>query len=111
MPNINDLYPSKFLKAPDLQGATPTVTIARVELEPTGRTREIKPVVYFVNKQKGLLLNKTNAQALAAIAGTPHTEQWIGVKVRLVTTTATFGGQSYPVVRLEAAPMKLERVS
>jgi hypothetical protein len=111
MPNINDYFPSKYLKAPDLQGASPVVTIARVMVEPAGRTREPKPVVYFVGKTKGLLLNKTNALALEQIAGSPQTEQWIGVKVKLVAATATFGGESFAVVRVQAAPMKLERVS
>jgi hypothetical protein len=109
--NINDAFPSKYLRAPDLQGTSPTVTVAGVDFKPVGRSREVRPIVRFVGKTKGLLLNKTNALALAAIAGTPQTEQWVGIKVRLVTTTATFAGESYPVIRVQAAPMKLERVS
>jgi hypothetical protein len=110
--NINDAFPSKYLRAPDLQGTSPTVTVAGVDFEPVGRSREVRPpIVRFVNKTKGLLLNKTNALALAAIAGTPQTDQWVGIKVRLVTTTATFAGESYPVIRVQAAPTRLERVS
>jgi hypothetical protein len=111
MANINDIYPSRYLKAADLGGATPTVSIARVVQELAGRARESKLVVYFVNKTKGLLLNKTNALALAAIAGSPETDHWVGLKVQLFATTATFGGQSYPVVRVQAAAAPvLERV-
>jgi hypothetical protein len=103
MPNINDLLPSRYLKAHDLKGSSPIVTVASVMVEPTGRSREKKPVVYFVGKTKGLLLNKTNADALAAAAGSPMTEQWIGLKVRLVATTATFGSQTFDVVRIQPA--------
>jgi len=109
--NLNDFYPSKYLKAADLQGGSPTVTIARVTQELAGRTRESKLVVHFVGKTKGLLLNKTNALALAAIAGSPETEHWVGIKVKLVATTAQFADQSYPVVRIHAAAAPvLERV-
>lgn len=104
MPNLNDLFPSRYLKVADLQGSSPTVTIAGVMLEVMGRAREKKPVVYFVGKTKGLLLNKTNAQAIARLAGSDDTDQWVGVRVRLVATTDTFGKESYPVVRV-AAPI------
>jgi len=102
MPNLNDLFPSKFLKAHDLQGHTPAVTIARVGVEAMGRTRETLPVVYFKGKAKGLKLNKTNAAAIADIAGSAQTEDWIGVAVTLYATVADFGGQTYPVVRVRA---------
>ena len=102
MPNIDDLYTSKFLKAYDLQGREPVVTIARVEFEPMGRTREIKAVVYFQGKAKALKLNKTMAVKLAQIAGSAQTEEWTGLKVQLYVTTADFGGEAFDVVRVKA---------
>jgi hypothetical protein len=103
MPNINDVFPSKFLKAHDLQGRAWTLTIARVEFEVMGRTRETLPVVYFRGRPKGLKLNKTNAMAITAIAGSALTEDWIGVVVTIYATVADFGGQAYDVVRVRAA--------
>jgi hypothetical protein len=106
--NMNDLFPSKFLKAADLKGHEPVVTIARVELEPMGRTRELKGVVYFVGKAKGLKLNKTNATSIQQIAGSADTDRWTGRTVTLFATVADFGGQTYDVVRIKA-PGKLSR--
>jgi len=107
MPNINDVFPSRFLKAHDLKGHTPTVTIDRVAFEQVrGRTRttlETVPVVYFRGHTKGLLLKKTNARALAQIAKSAMTEAWPGVSVTLYATTATFGTDTYDVIRLKAA--------
>jgi hypothetical protein len=103
MPNINDVFPSKFLKAHDLQGRAWTLTIARVEFEQMGRTRDTLPVVYFRGKGKGLKLNKTNATAITAVAGSALTEEWPGVVVTIYASVADFGGQSYPVVRVRAA--------
>lgn len=103
--NLNDLFPGKFLKAADLQGREPVVTIARVTLEPMGRTQELKGVVTFKGKTKGLKLNKTNAQAIAQIAGSQNTDAWTGRQVQLFTTTADFGGQTYDVIRVKAPGM------
>jgi hypothetical protein len=113
MPNINDLIPSRYLKAHELQGRSPIVTIDRVAAEVTGRKRETKPVVYFVGKAKGMLINRTLATAITQIAGSPLTENWRGVKVQLIATTATYGDQSYPVVRIQAptAATRPERVA
>ena len=47
MPNINDVFPSTYLKASDIRGKEPVVTIDRVEFEPVGRKREMKAVIYF----------------------------------------------------------------
>lgn len=101
--NILDAFPSKYLKAHELKGTEPVVTIARVELETMGRTRERCPVVYFTGKTKGLKLNKTVATTIAAIAGSPDTDAWVGTTVRLYATSATFGEETYPVVRIKAA--------
>lgn len=102
MANINDAFPSRYLKAPDLQGREWTLTIERVEFEAMGRTREVKPVVYFVGKAKGLKLNKTMATAIAAIALSDETDTWRGVVVCLFATHADFGKQTFPVVRVKA---------
>ena len=109
MPNLNDIFPSKFLKAADLQGRAVTVTITRVAFETMGRTRETLPIAYFHGKTKGLKLNKSNALAIAACAGSPQTEDWIGVTVTLYATVADFGGQTYDVVRVRAAAPAQEK--
>lgn len=104
MPNINDIFPSKFLKAHELQGKTPTVTIDRVGVEQVrGRQKtDTKAVLYFRGKAKGMLLNKTNAQSVTQIARSPLTEQWVGVAVTLYATTATFGTDVHEVIRIKA---------
>src|SRR5258708_1869484 len=107
--NLNDLFPSKWLKSYDLQGHEPVVTIDRIELEAMGRTREALPVVYFRGKAKGLKLNKTIATAIAAIAGSPDIARWPGTPLQLYATTATFGGQAFQVVRVRA-PIRSARV-
>lgn len=99
---INDIFPGRYLKVPDLQGREWTLTIDKVEREPMGRTREVKPVVYFVGAAKALKLNVTMARAIAEIAHSDETDDWRGVVVCLFAAFADFGKQTYPVVRLKA---------
>lgn len=102
MPNINDLYPSNYLKASDLGDAQPVVTIDRVEVEPVGRGKEMKPVIYFTNKQKGMVLNKTNSKKIAEIASSPDTDDWRGVQVKLYSTEVDFQGETVEAIRIKS---------
>lgn len=103
MPNINDAFPSNYLKASDLQGAQPVVTIDRVDVEPVGRDKEMKPILYFQGKEKGLVLNKTNARNIANLAGSPNTEDWHGFQIRLYATHVEFAGEQVEAIRIKAA--------
>lgn len=101
MPNINDAFPSNYLKASDLKGNQVVVTIDKVEFEPVGRQREMKAVVYFVGKEKGVVLNKTNANKITEIAGSALTEDWHGTAIVLYPTETEFAGESVECIRVK----------
>lgn len=102
MPNVHDAFPSKYLRASDLGGVTPVVTIDRIETEAVGRTREMKLVCYFTGKNKGLVLNKTNATKIAEILGSPDTDDWPTGRVQLYATEVEFQGESVETIRVKA---------
>jgi hypothetical protein len=104
MPNINDSFPSNYLKASDIRGAEPIVTIDHVAFEPVGRTKEMKAVAYFKGKEKGLVLNKTNATKICSIACSQLTEDWDGVRIKLYATETEFAGEMTECIRIKAAP-------
>lgn len=104
MANINEAFPSNYLKASDLKGAQPVVLIDRVEFEPVGRDKEMKPIVYFDGKEKGLVLNKTNAKTIINLTGSAETEDWNGFALRLYATHVEFAGESVEAIRIKAAP-------
>ncbi len=91
--NINDVFPSKYLKASDLQGRDHSVIIERCEREKVGREDEMLPILYFKDKQKGLILNKTNAKVIGGIHG-PETDGWPGKAITLYSTEVDFAGQT-----------------
>lgn len=101
--NINESFPSNYLKASDLGTGQPVVTIDRVEYEAVGRDREMKAVIYFEGKEKGVVLNKTNARKITDLAGSPETDEWKGFKIRLFATTTEFGGETVECIRVKAA--------
>jgi len=105
---VSDAYPSKFLKATDLQGREHRVTIGNVAFESVGDDKKL--IVYFAGKTKGLVLNKTNARSLAKIYG-DDSRAWADKEVILYETVVDFRGESMPTIRLkfppQAAPLVL----
>lgn len=98
--NINDQFPSKFLKASDLSGGEVTVTIKDCIVEAIGEDK--RPVLYFAGKEKGVVLNKTNATNIGDAYG-PDTDEWLGKKVTLYTTYVDFQGRSMEAIRIRPA--------
>lgn len=107
--NIGDAFPSNYVKASDLKGVQPVVTIDRIEFEPVGRQKEMKPVLYFIDKEKGLVLNKTNANKIAELTGSPETGDWHGCQIRLYATHVEFQGETMEGIRIKAAPPQTAR--
>lgn len=100
--NINKLFPSRFIKADDLGGKHIALTIARVVLEKVhGESgEEDKPIVYFKEAKKGLLINKTNAFTIGGLYG-PETDNWTGKRITLYSTKVKAFGQTTDAVRIE----------
>jgi len=102
--NIYEVFPSKYLVAGDLKGKSYTLTIDRVVKE-TMRSHsgnEDKLVVYFTTAEKGLVLNKTNAFAIADICGIPETDAWKGAKITVYPTRVKAFGEMVDCVRVRA---------
>lgn len=98
--NINDAYSSTYLKTSDLKGRHVPLAIARVTVEDIGG--EKKPVLYFAGRQKGMVLNRTNATTIEEITGTPETAQWAGKKIILYPTKVDFQGRRVAAMRIDA---------
>lgn len=99
--NIDQAFPSKYISAADLQGREVTVRIDRVVMEQLDRdsAKESKPIVYFQGKQKGMVLNKTNAHNIASIYG-KETGGWVGQTITLVTAWVDYQGKSVEAIRV-----------
>jgi hypothetical protein len=94
-----DAFPSKYLKVIDLRGQHVAVTINSVDFEQVGDDE--KPVVYFKNKQKGLVLNKTNWEMIAEIAGSDESDDWPGTRIVLYPDRVPFKGKHVDAIRID----------
>lgn len=99
--NINDFYAteSKWLKAADLKGHKVRLTIDHAEVvEFKDNTKKLG--VFFAGKEKGLVLNKTNAQLIGEQHG-PDVGDWKGKVINIYPTTTDFGGERVECIRVE----------
>jgi hypothetical protein len=96
----DDVFPARFVKAADIGDREVSVTITKVALEDVGD--ETKPVAYFKDKEKGLVLNRTNWDRISLAAGSDETEDWPGVSVVLYTEPVTYNGKTGPAIRVKA---------
>lgn len=100
--NINSAFPSKYLKADVDVSEDVIATIKTVKIENVGQgaKTEQKPVVFFQELEKGLVLNKTNATMIAKIAKSDDTDDWKGTKIRLIATEVEYQGQIVMGIRV-----------
>ena len=102
--NINEAYPSKYLKAADLPDeGSQVATIESVSVEEIGRDKESKLVVSFSDIDKGLICNKTNARTIARALGSEECDDWVGRRIALYRTEVEFGGDMYDAIRVKPA--------
>ena len=100
--NVDSAFPSKYLKASDLGGRRSLVTIREYTMEAVGSENEDdKPVLYFEGKNKGLVLNKTNAISISDILSQPEMDAWCGRKIVLYPTKTDYQGKRVPCIRID----------
>ena len=100
--NIDEAYPSKYIKESDLQGQSRVLTIARVSVESLDQSSgETKPVVYFQGAQKGLVLNVTNKNVFVLLYG-KETDNWTGRPIELYPSQTDFRGEVVACIRCRA---------
>jgi hypothetical protein len=94
---------AKYLKKEDIPSPVNTsiLWIKEEEVTAPGKGTETRLVLYFDGLKKGLVLNETNAQALAEITGTDDYEQWSDIPIQVYTDPdVTFGKKKVGGIRI-----------
>jgi hypothetical protein len=94
---VSEEFPSKYLKATDLKGQDVKVTIQNVIREKIGD--ENKLIVFFKGREKGLVLNKTNANTIADLYG-DDCDEWFGRPLVLFSVMTDFQGKVMQGIRV-----------
>jgi hypothetical protein len=96
---MSNVFPSKFLKAADLQDRPVTLIMSRVDMEKVVDGEEEKPVLYFTKAKKGLVLNKTNNKVIMAAYG-DDSDLWEGHPLVLFPAMVDFRGDTVEAIRV-----------
>jgi hypothetical protein len=102
----SDFDKSRFLKAADLKTEKKfRIKNVWAETVGVGDEKERKPVLWFTNDERGLLLNTTNLRALAGAFG-DSMEGWVGKVIVVFPTMIDFRGKMVPALRVRIPPPK-----
>ena len=106
---MHDVFPSRFLKADDLEDGDLTVTIhdsdpvTHEEFPQKGKpTPESKPILHFSQPRgtKSLVLNKTNWTAISKALGSDDSDDWCGRQITLYATEVESFGEMTMAIRV-----------
>lgn len=97
---IGEAFPSKYIKAADLQGRPVKAVIDSVEITNIGDDED-KLVIYFRGKKKGLVCNVTNARMIEEIMGSDETDEWAGREILLYPTKVDYAGRRVDAIRVD----------
>lgn len=104
-----DLF--KYLAGDMIGQSTITLTISSVTLEKMNSGKggeQTKPCLHFKEREKMMVLNKTNAAAIAKELG-PETDRWIGGRVTLnAPMIEAFGRQSRSIRVTRIEPPQID---
>jgi hypothetical protein len=99
---ISKIFPSKYVKAADLEGRTITLTITKVTMDEmlTHDNKKVKkPVVWFERATKGFVINLTNALIIANLYG-DETDSWTGRRISIYPTRVKAFGEMQDCIRV-----------
>lgn len=104
--NIDELFPSKYLRAADLQGRAVAVRIRDVVLveffDNETKSMTKKPVMYCEGKEKGIVLSKSLSFQIADILHSKNTGEWIDHEVVLFSELRLVFGVEKEVLKARA---------
>lgn len=96
MPTLNDLFPSPYLKANEIADSGERVmTISHIVMKKMKNKEggeDNKPILFFYEAEKGMILNKSNGRIIASLYGEDFT-QWGGKRVTLYAEIGDSFGQ------------------
>ncbi len=98
--NISDAFPSKYIKSTDLKGRDVTVTIEGYEMVAIQNEQGRKLALRFEGKDKGWIVNKTNANTIAKLLNSGRVEDWVGKQITLYPTETAYQGEMVDCIRV-----------
>ena len=103
---ITQEFPNRFLKGDEIVGKAVNVIITGVKKEKVHSRATNKEesvlVVYFKDKDRGVILKKERANDIVTVVGSEDTDAWTGQMVCLFTEKKNAFGGTFNVIRFKA---------
>jgi len=102
--NFKKSFPSKYLSVTDLANRPVAATIKSVSAENVGpaEAAELKLVVRFEEPDvKPLVCNLTRAEAIAELAGSEDTDNWVGTRILIRKGSTSYKGKRVACIIVE----------
>jgi hypothetical protein len=102
--HVDLMFPSRYLRAVDFEGKPVALTITEVlrdKVQTTNGTKAEKYIIRFRETDKELILNKTNAKAVAKALQEPKAINWPGEKIVLKPAKCEAFGEIVDCIRVE----------
>lgn len=102
---INQMFPSQYASAADLDGKHVTLEIGGIRTETVHREKgeEKVFVLYFKGATKGIILSRRLALEIAAAVGSDDTDHWPGKRLVIYPTQTRAFGKTFDVFGAKAA--------
>lgn len=94
---VSEQFPSKFLKAADINKRPRRYIMEAVETDNIGD--DTKMILFLKGLDKGLVLNKTNSNAIVDLYG-DETNDWADQPIMLYSTKVDYQGQKVDAIRV-----------
>lgn len=102
--HVDLMFPSRYLKAADFQEKPLSLTIEQVfrdQVRMSNGSITEKYILRFSETEKELILNKTNAKAIAKLLKEPRAVNWARSTIILKPTTCEAFGEIVDCIRVE----------
>lgn len=110
---VHEMLESKFFKKEHVEDGPMLLTmshVAPVNVAQDDQPEDLKHALYFTEDSKPLVLNRTNIEAIASIAGN-DTDDWPGKRVVLYNDpNVSFAGKRTGGIRIRAPKEELSDV-
>jgi hypothetical protein len=100
----SQVFPTKWLKAADLEGNPCVLEIERAALEPVkfNGKEQTRLTVHFAGTGKSLTVNATNFDSLVRITGQSDSDNWAGHVIEVFPSTTEVRGETFDCIRIRA---------
>ncbi len=103
---VSEAFPSKYLKAEDLDGEE-AVIIDKIVKEEIGEAKDLRNVLCFKDGRK-MVCNLTNAKRIALLHG-DEMDDWPGKQIIITTEWVSFKGETVPGLRIKPPGLTTKR--